>query len=76
MSISAIGPRPLNDLYTSNNTLKSILNLTGSQCKDLRTGVMFICSGSAQRSVYYANISLSVYPEVYRSPPDPGHIQI
>jgi len=28
------------DLYTSNNTLKSILNVTGSQCKDLRTGVM------------------------------------
>ena len=32
----------MSDLYTSNNTLKSILNLTGSQCKDLRTGV--ICS--------------------------------
>jgi len=30
----------VNDLYTSNNTLKSILNVTGSQCKDLRTGVM------------------------------------
>ena len=33
----------MNYLYTSNNTLNlSILNLTGSQCKDLRTGV--ICS--------------------------------
>ncbi len=37
-----LGPRPLSDLYTSKSTLKSILNVTGSQCKDLRTGV--ICS--------------------------------
>jgi len=29
----------LNDLYTRNNTLISNLNVTGSQCKDLRTGV-------------------------------------
>ncbi len=37
-----LGPRPLSDLWTSKSTLKSILNVTGSQCKDLRTGV--ICS--------------------------------
>jgi len=30
------------DLYTSYNTIKSILNVTGSQCKGLRTDV--ICS--------------------------------
>ncbi len=37
-----LGPRPLRDLFMSKSTLKSILNVTGSQCKDLRTGV--ICS--------------------------------
>ncbi len=34
-----LGPRPLSDLLTSKSTLKSILNVTRSQCKDLRTGV-------------------------------------
>ncbi len=33
---------PLSDLQTSKSTLKAILNVTGIQCKDLRTGV--ICS--------------------------------
>ncbi len=44
VSISAmyLGPRPLRDLKTSKSTLKSILHVTGSQCKDLRTGM--ICS--------------------------------
>ncbi len=37
-----LGPRPLSDLLMSKSTLKSILNVTGSHCKDLRTGV--ICS--------------------------------
>ncbi len=37
-----LGPRPLRDLFMSKSTLKSILNVTGSQCKNLRTGV--ICS--------------------------------
>ncbi len=37
-----LGPKPLRDLLMSKSTLKSILNVTGSQCKDLRTGV--ICS--------------------------------
>ncbi len=35
-----LGPRPLGDLKTSKSTSKSILNVTGSQCKDLRTGVI------------------------------------
>jgi len=49
----------LNDLYTSNNTLKSILNVTGSQCKDLRTGV--ICSYFGNASFY--STVLTVYLE-------------
>ncbi len=32
----------------SKSTLKSILNVPGSQCKDLRTGVVLIFSGSSQ----------------------------
>ncbi len=34
------GPNPLRALQTSNRTLKSILEDTGSQCSENKTGVM------------------------------------
>ncbi len=35
-----LGHMQLSDLLISTSTLKSILNVTGSQCKDMMTGVM------------------------------------
>ena len=40
MSVMYLGAFPWRALYTSRITLKSILNLTGNQCSDFRTGVM------------------------------------
>ena len=38
------GPKPFGALYTSSTILKSIIRQTGSQCKDMRTGVMWSTS--------------------------------
>ena len=39
-SVRYSGARPFRDLKANKRTLKSILNLTGSQCSEARTGVM------------------------------------
>ena len=57
-----LGPKPFSDLYTIRRVLNSILNLTGSQCNDLSTGVMWslflvlvrIPSGSINDTLLYS----------------------
>lgn len=40
MQLLYCGPKPHYDLQTSRRPLKAIPNLTGSQCRHFRTGVM------------------------------------